>query len=179
MLMYLCVVTVVLSDATLFSYCRGPRLPHEEDEEDGRAQQEVKDGTELRVRTRNYPVSHVVDGVPGCVAEEGEGHKVSAQVGIHVERRQRGRAEREHPGGLEREAAGPAQLPTGHPYHQEGERDDQEDKNEVYRQVENLSQDQGRDRDQQHHPREATPLQDRGADVHERHDDDERREKRD
>src|SRR5215216_7853296 len=115
MLMYLRVVIVVLSDAMSFSYCRGPRrLRHEED---GRAQQEVKDGTELRVRTRDYPVSQIVVSVSGCVAEEGEGHEVPAQDGILVERNQRGRAEREHPGGLERDAAGSAQLPPGHPYH--------------------------------------------------------------
>jgi hypothetical protein len=38
---------------------------------------------------------------------------------------------------------------------------------------------QGRDPGQQHHPREAAPVNDRGADVDKRHEEDERREKGD
>lgn len=75
MLMYLRVVVVVLSDARSFSYYRGPRLRHKKDEEDGYANQEVQDGTELRIRTRDHPVPNVVDGVPGGVAKEADGHE--------------------------------------------------------------------------------------------------------
>jgi hypothetical protein len=101
------------------SYCRGPRrLRDDEYEEDGRAQQEVKDGTELRVRTRDYPVSQIVVSVLGCVAEEGEGHEVPAQDGILVERNQRGRAEREHPVLRRLVPAEPRATPWRTPYGQ-------------------------------------------------------------
>ena len=50
---------------------------------------------------------------------------------------------------------------------------------EVDSQIEHLNQDQERDPGQQHHPREAAPVNDRGADVDKRHEDDERREKGD
>ncbi len=60
------------SESSMHRY--GPRrLRHEED---GRAQQEVHNGTELRVRTRDYPVSQKVVSVPGGVADEGDCHEL-------------------------------------------------------------------------------------------------------
>jgi len=75
------------SESSMHRY--GPRrLRHEED---GRAQQEVHNGTELRIRTRHHPVSQIVVSVPGGVAEDGNTHKLPAEVRVHVvERYQRG-----------------------------------------------------------------------------------------
>ena len=53
--------------------CRSPRGP-KENEEDGRADQKVQDGAELRIRARDHPVSHVVHGIPGGMAEESGGN---------------------------------------------------------------------------------------------------------
>jgi hypothetical protein len=39
----------------------------------GRANQEIQDSAELRIRTRDHPVLHIMDGIPGSVADEGEG----------------------------------------------------------------------------------------------------------
>src|SRR5918994_7382815 len=85
-------------------YCRDPRqLRHVED---GRAQQEVHKDTELRVRTRYYPVSHEVVSVPGGVSDEGDGHELPPEVRVHVGRHQHGRPEGEHPDSLEWDATG-------------------------------------------------------------------------